>query len=130
MLGNINFQLYASIDESRCIGCTHCIKACPFDSIVGAAKLMHTVITDLCTGCGLCVEPCPVDCIEMRSWPTDSIQLPLPEATQAAEQRRARRNMRLARKQKPKLSLSDTNARQNEINAAYARVLAKRISKA
>lgn len=33
---------------------------------MGAAKLMHTVITDVCTGCELCVPTCPVDCIEMR----------------------------------------------------------------
>lgn len=32
------------IDESCCIGCTLCIQACPVDAIVGAAKLMHTVI--------------------------------------------------------------------------------------
>lgn len=56
----------ALIDESHCIGCTLCIQACPVDAIVGANKLMHTVIADLCTGCGLCVPPCPVDCIEMR----------------------------------------------------------------
>ena len=30
------------------------------DAIVGAAKLMHTVIIDECTGCDLCVAPCPV----------------------------------------------------------------------
>ena len=56
----------ARIDEAACIGCALCIKACPTDAIVGAAKLMHTVITERCTGCGLCVPPCPVDCIAMR----------------------------------------------------------------
>jgi electron transport complex protein RnfB len=55
----------AIIDEARCIGCTLCIQACPVDAIVGAAKLMHTVVTELCTGCDLCVLPCPVDCIDM-----------------------------------------------------------------
>jgi electron transport complex protein RnfB len=55
----------AFIDEARCIGCTLCIQACPVDAIVGAAKLMHTVVTELCSGCDLCVAPCPVDCIEM-----------------------------------------------------------------
>ncbi len=55
----------ALIDEARCIGCTLCIQACPVDAIVGAAKLMHTVVTELCSGCDLCVPPCPVDCIEM-----------------------------------------------------------------
>ena len=35
------------------------------DCIVGASKLMHTVIDPLCTGCELCVPVCPVDCIAM-----------------------------------------------------------------
>jgi len=56
----------AVIDEARCIGCTLCIQACPVDAIVGAAKLMHTVVTELCSGCDLCVAPCPVDCIAME----------------------------------------------------------------
>jgi len=55
----------AVIDEARCIGCTLCIQACPVDAIVGASKLVHTVVTGLCSGCDLCVPPCPVDCIEM-----------------------------------------------------------------
>jgi electron transport complex protein RnfB len=55
----------AVIDESWCIGCTLCIKACPVDCIVGAPKRMHTVIEKLCTGCELCIPVCPVDCIEL-----------------------------------------------------------------
>lgn len=88
----------ALIDESQCIGCTKCIQACPVDAIIGASKLMHTVIADLCTGCGLCVPPCPVDCIEMPlasdvgqtdDWSPDQAQL--------AKQRFERRNQRLIR---------------------------------
>jgi electron transport complex protein RnfB len=55
----------AVIDEQWCIGCTLCIKACPVDCIVGASKLMHTVVDAQCTGCELCVPVCPVDCISM-----------------------------------------------------------------
>ncbi|WP_438957655.1 electron transport complex subunit RsxB [Porticoccus sp.] len=55
----------AYIREDECIGCTKCIQACPVDAILGAAKMMHTVIASECTGCDLCVEPCPVDCIDM-----------------------------------------------------------------
>ena len=47
----------AFIREDECIGCTKCIQACPVDAIIGAAKLMHTVIEDECTGCDLCLEP-------------------------------------------------------------------------
>ncbi len=56
----------AVIDEAWCIGCTLCIKACPVDCIIGASKLMHTVVEPLCTGCELCIPVCPVDCIAMR----------------------------------------------------------------
>jgi len=59
----------ALIDESRCIGCTLCIPACPVDAIVGARQLMHTVVEPWCIGCRLCLAPCPVDCIEMIAAP-------------------------------------------------------------
>lgn len=55
----------ALIDEDQCIGCTKCIEACPVDAILGAAKQMHTIISQYCTGCELCIPPCPVDCIDM-----------------------------------------------------------------
>lgn len=51
------------IDETWCIGCTLCIKACPVDAVVGVNKRMHTIVEPLCTGCELCVPVCPVDCI-------------------------------------------------------------------
>ncbi len=98
----------AWIREDECIGCTKCIQACPVDAIVGAARLMHTVITDECTGCDLCVEPCPVDCIDMLpvADPDPSTALP-PAATARALAERARnrfqaRQQRLAREQAEK----------------------------
>lgn len=53
------------IREAECIGCTKCIQACPVDAIIGASKMMHTVLADSCTGCNLCIPPCPVDCIDI-----------------------------------------------------------------
>ncbi|HZT56328.1 MAG TPA: electron transport complex subunit RsxB [Burkholderiaceae bacterium] len=55
----------AVIDETWCIGCTLCLKACPVDCIVGGPKAMHTVIDAQCTGCELCLPACPVDCIAL-----------------------------------------------------------------
>lgn len=72
--------MVAVIDESRCIGCTLCVPACPVDAIVGASKRMHTVIASLCTGCDLCLPPCPMDCISMvpvapaRAWTVSDAQ--------------------------------------------------------
>ncbi len=69
----------AVIDENRCIGCTLCIQACPVDAILGAPKLMHTVIAGECTGCDLCLPPCPVDCIDMLARPADKLAWSWPE---------------------------------------------------
>ncbi len=68
----------AVIDEDVCIGCTKCIQACPVVAIVGASKLMHTVVADLCTGCELCIAPCPVDCIDMVPTRGEPDRLPRP----------------------------------------------------
>jgi electron transport complex protein RnfB len=58
-------RFLAVIDESWCIGCTLCVKACPVDAIIGTNKHMHTVIEPDCTGCELCIPVCPVDCIAL-----------------------------------------------------------------
>ncbi|HEU0187254.1 MAG TPA: RnfABCDGE type electron transport complex subunit B [Gallionellaceae bacterium] len=56
---------YAFINEDLCIGCTRCIRECSTDAILGANKLMHTVIVDACHGCGKCAKVCPTDAIVM-----------------------------------------------------------------
>jgi len=59
----------AVIDENVCIGCAKCLAPCPTDAIIGASKMLHSVIASLCTGCELCIPPCPVDCIRMEQRP-------------------------------------------------------------
>ncbi|KPW70458.1 MULTISPECIES: electron transport complex subunit RsxB [Pseudomonas syringae group] len=107
----------AFIREAECIGCTKCIQACPVDAIVGAAKLMHTVIIDECTGCDLCIAPCPVDCIEMHPLPLATVTpivgglAPTPELQQARLKKRTHarlrfesRNARLHREQQARVA--------------------------
>lgn len=93
----------AFIDESACIGCTLCLKACPTDAIVGTNKRMHTVIEAHCTGCELCLPACPVDCIHLANvsgaatgWAAWS-----QAQADAARERYARRQHRLAQKVAP-----------------------------
>ena len=96
----------AVIDETQCIGCTFCLRACPVDAIVGAAKLMHTVISQECTGCERCLAPCPMDCIHMQPVPEAGITESLMQAsarTQLARQRYRFRKLRLAQNQQKKL---------------------------
>ena len=89
----------ATIDESKCTGCTICIQTCPFDAIVGAANMAHTVLSAYCTGCERCLVRCPVDCIVMKpasgtktGWDAWS-----PEQAQTAKIRYERRLERLQR---------------------------------
>jgi electron transport complex protein RnfB len=88
----------AVIDENWCIGCTLCIKACPTDAIVGANKLMHTVMPDHCTGCELCIPVCPVDCIalENASGSATGWAAWTPNQAHSARQRYTARQQRLA----------------------------------
>jgi len=59
----------AMVSEEICIGCRRCLKTCPTDAIVGAAKQIHSVIREACTGCGNCVERCPTEAMTMQPAP-------------------------------------------------------------
>ena len=131
----------AVIDEAVCIGCRKCIDACPVDAILGARKLMHTVIADECNGCELCLPPCPVDCIVMVPADPAEVAEPWPEYTRAETNHwRARTENRLrrlarrkrARHGKPHSTEStaplppDRERIRAEIRAAVERVKTKR----
>jgi electron transport complex protein RnfB len=142
----------AYIREAECIGCTKCIQACPVDAILGAAKLMHTVIIDECTGCDLCVAPCPVDCIEMRPLPIATV-LPIvgglafsleEQRARAAKRNHARRrfeqrNARLQREEQQKAADRQARAQHaaqpsevtlDPVQAALERVRAQKTANA
>lgn len=113
----------AVIDEQTCIGCTLCIEACPVDAIVGAARLMHTVIAAECTGCGLCVPPCPVDCIAMvetgETWTSE-------ERRRRASQYRKRhqaRSLRLERERAAQRASRDSESAQRGKQETIERVM-------
>lgn len=59
----------AQVSEEICIGCCRCIKACPTDAIIGAAKQIHNVIREACTGCAACIDRCPTEAMVMKPVP-------------------------------------------------------------
>ncbi len=103
-------KVIALIDESLCIGCTFCIRACPVDAIAGAAKQMHTVIADECTGCELCVAPCPMDCIQMIAAEIVSDEAKL-NAANVARERHQFRLQRLERNAREQAARFDKKAK-------------------
>ena len=119
----------ARIVEADCIGCTKCIQACPVDAIVGAAKVMHSVIADDCTGCELCVPACPVDCIVLEPMPPEQIDQAHADAAREHFQRREARLAREAAGREAELAARkaavDTAASSNPVLAALARAKAR-----
>jgi electron transport complex protein RnfB len=103
----------ARIDEARCIGCTLCIRACPVDAIVGAPKLMHTVIGAECTGCELCLPPCPVDCIALEPAPWKPVDILLQRRSRAEARARSRFTSRLHRLERERHERAQRLARRN-----------------
>jgi electron transport complex protein RnfB len=59
----------ATVAEELCIGCCRCLKVCPTDAIIGAAKQIHNVLREACTGCSNCVEKCPTEALLMKPVP-------------------------------------------------------------
>lgn len=48
------------VDEQKCIGCVHCMKACPTEAI-RIVKGVAAINDDRCVDCGNCLRICPVD---------------------------------------------------------------------
>ena len=121
-------QSLARIDEEICIGCTKCIQACPVDAIVGASKLMHTVLVDECTGCELCIAPCPVDCIAMVPAPNVGTASALAPRYRARYLARAQRLQRWDDERSAELAArkATVDAGASAVQAAIARARARK----
>src|SRR3989304_647549 len=53
-------DLLLALDQERCQGCTHCLRACPTEAI----RIRHgkaEVMPHRCVQCGRCIQVCPRD---------------------------------------------------------------------
>ena len=53
------------ITKEKCVGCTLCVKVCPFGALYMENK-KAVVRPEQCTLCGACVETCKFDAIEIK----------------------------------------------------------------
>ncbi len=70
MQGKYQHSVY--LDESKCIGCTHCISDCPTEAIrVRGGKAI--IDGDRCIDCGQCIRVCPYKAKKAKYDPIEAI---------------------------------------------------------
>ena len=57
---------WAAPDQSICVSCGACRKACPRGAISIWKGCYAVVDRENCVGCGICAKTCPADCIAIK----------------------------------------------------------------
>ena len=69
---NATFYHALQVDEDICIGCSHCMKACPTEAIRIRDGRSH-ILENRCIDCGECFKACPVKAIYIKQDDFDEI---------------------------------------------------------
>ena len=59
-------KMLAVIDQTVCVACGVCMKACPRSAISIYRGCYAVVDAEKCVGCGLCSKACPAGCISIK----------------------------------------------------------------
>lgn len=71
----------ARVDQSKCVGCLTCVRACPFgipkvrytDVGVGSIRGAAYIEPALCQGCGTCTAECPAKAIQLVAYKDEQV---------------------------------------------------------
>ena len=71
----------AEVDQSKCVGCLTCVRACPFgiptvrytDVGVGGIRGAAYIEPALCQGCGTCTAECPAKAIQLVAYRDEQV---------------------------------------------------------
>ncbi len=71
----------ARVDQSKCVGCLTCVRACPFgipkvrytDIGVGGIRGAAYIEPALCQGCGTCTSECPARAIQLLAYKDEQV---------------------------------------------------------
>ncbi len=71
----------ARVDQSKCVGCLTCVRACPFgipkvrytDVGVGGIQGAAYIEPALCQGCGTCTAECPAKAIQLVAYKDEQV---------------------------------------------------------
>jgi heterodisulfide reductase subunit A-like polyferredoxin len=60
----------SSVDQSKCISCMTCVRACPYGAPTTNADNKAEIVAANCMGCGICAAECPAHAIQLNHFET------------------------------------------------------------
>jgi heterodisulfide reductase subunit A-like polyferredoxin len=75
----------ASVDQSKCISCMTCARACPYGAPTLNIDNKAEIVAANCMGCGICAAECPAHAIQLYHFETQQFSDMLDELFQASK---------------------------------------------